>query len=129
MALAGYTLDISSIEVVKDPQLSIILSSLARRYPGEYRVGDISLKATAPAIIGDGGKVVVAPADLGTFLSATIHYSMTYRAEEAADAFEKPGSTNHMKPLLFPATALPGKSPAYSFCVPCSLILGIVEPF
>ena len=105
MALAGFSLDISSIEVVKDPQLSAILSSLARNHPGGYRVGDISLKTSAPAIIGDGGNVVAVPAELGTFLSTTIRYSMTYRAEEAAEVLGRPGKGERMRPIIFPATS------------------------
>ena len=101
MALAGFSLDISSVEVVKDPQVSAILSSLAKNHPGGYRAGAVSLKTPAPAIVGEDGRVVAVPAELGTFLSTTIRYSMTYRAEEAA----------------------------YSFDVPYGLILGIVEPF
>ena len=100
---AGYTLDISPIEVCQDERLAAILKSLATRYPGEYRLGNITRGVAAPAIIGQDGRVVPIIARYGVLsyrhgVVTTVKVEdMATRADELLRAYPIP--------ILLPATS------------------------
>ena len=48
-----------------DEKLAAIISVMERRYPGEYKTGEIFPGDTAPAVIARGGKIVPIPAVFG----------------------------------------------------------------
>ena len=48
-----------------DDMSSAIVDMLDRRYPGEYKTGEIFPGDAAPAVISDGGRIVAVPAIFG----------------------------------------------------------------
>lgn len=48
-----------------DEKMSALISVMERKYPGEYKTGDIFPGDTAPAMIARGGKIVPVPAIFG----------------------------------------------------------------
>ena len=48
-----------------DEKMAALISMMERKYPGEYKVGDIYPGDTAPAIIAQGEKIVPVPAIFG----------------------------------------------------------------
>ena len=105
MPLAGFTMDVSVPGVADDPRASAILASLERNHPGGYAVGDIAQGMAAPAVIGEGAKVLAVPAELGTFMPSSRRYSMEFRAEEAADLLANPDGIHRYMTVIFPATS------------------------
>ena len=48
-----------------DDMSAAIVDMLDRRYPGEYKTGEIFPGDAAPAVISDGGRIVAVPASFG----------------------------------------------------------------
>ena len=48
-----------------DEKMSALISVMERKYPGEYKTGDIFPGDTAPAMIARGDKIVPVPAIFG----------------------------------------------------------------
>lgn len=71
-------------EISRDEMLKAISQMMERRYPGEYKTGEIFPGDSAPAVIGRQGKIVAVPATFGIPSNYDNKLLLNARSETAA---------------------------------------------